>query len=89
MSCRLPGTNCGGEGINQNIKNICESELIYPDDDGNIKFTVSRKNGDYIALNALKIEEYTDIERPNQFTSLTMTGSAMEEGGSSDAYCIC
>lgn len=74
------GTNCGGEGINQNIKNICESELIYPDDDGNIKFTVSRKNGDYIALNALKIEEYTDIERPNQFTSLTMTGSAMEEG---------
>jgi len=74
------GTNCGGEGINQNIQNICESELIYPDDDGNIKFTVSRKNGDYIALNGLKIEEYTDIERPEQFTSLTMTGNAVEEG---------
>lgn len=73
------GTNCGGEGINQNIQNICESELIYPDDDGNIKFTVSRKNGDYIALNALKVEEYTDIERPEQFTALTMTGSAVEE----------
>lgn len=74
------GTNCGGEGINQNIQNICESELIYPDGDGNIKFTVSRKNGDYIALNALKVEEYTDIERPEQFTALTMTGSAVEEG---------
>lgn len=74
------GTNCGGEGINQNIQNICESALIYPDGDGNIKFTVSRKNGDYIALNALKVEEYTDIERPEQFTALTMTGSAVEEG---------
>lgn len=74
------GTNCGGEGINQNIQNICESELIYPDGDGNIKFTVSRKNGDYIALNALKVEEYTDIERPEQFTALTMNGSAVEEG---------
>lgn len=74
------GTNCGGEGINQNIQNICESELIYPDDAGNIKFTVSGKNGDYIALNVLKVEEYTDIERPEQFTSLTMSGSAVEEG---------
>lgn len=74
------GTNCGGEGINQNIQNICESELIYPDDAGNIKFTVSRKNGDYIALNVLKVEEYIDIERPEQFTSLTMSGSAVEEG---------
>lgn len=74
------GTNCGGEGINQNIQNICESELIYPDDAGNIKFTVSRKNGDYIALNVLKVEEYTDIERPEQFTLLTMSGSAVEEG---------
>lgn len=74
------GTNCGGEGINQNIQNICESELIYPDDAGNIKFTVSRKNGDYIALNVLKVEEYTDIERPEQFMSLIMSGSAVEEG---------
>lgn len=74
------GTNCGGEGINQNVQNICESELIYPDDAGNIKFTVSRKNGDYIALNVLKVEEYTDIERPEQFTLLTMSGSAVEEG---------
>lgn len=74
------GTNFGGEGINLNIQNICESELIYPDDEGNIKFTVSRKNGDYIALNALKIEEYKDVERPEQFTSLTMSGSAVEEG---------
>lgn len=74
------GTNCGGEGINQNIQNICESELIYPDEDGQIKFTVSRKNGDFIALNALKVEEYTDIERPELFTAFSISGSAVEEG---------
>ena len=50
------GTDLGGEGINQNIQDICESDLIYPDNEGNIKFTVSRKTGSYIALNALKME---------------------------------
>lgn len=57
------GTNCGGEGVNQNIQNICESDLIFPDDEGKIKFTISRKEGDYIPLNVLKIEEYTNVER--------------------------
>ena len=76
------GKNCGGEGINHNIQNICESELIYPDEDGKIKFTVSRKTGAYIPLNALKMEEYTDIERPDQFTSLSISGSALDEEGS-------
>lgn len=74
------GTDCGGVGINQNIRNICESELIYPDEDGKIKFTLSKKEGDYAALNVLKMEEYTDIERPEQFTALTISGSASEEG---------
>lgn len=77
---QIAGTDLGGEGINQNIQNICESELIYPDDEGNIKFSVSRKTGAYLALNALKVEEYTDIERPEQFTTLTISGSAIEEG---------
>ena len=60
---QIAGTNCGGEGVNQNISNIYISELIYPDNEGKIKFTISRKEGSYIALNALKIEEYTNIER--------------------------
>lgn len=77
---QIAGANCGGTDIHQNIQNICESDLIYPDNEGKIKFTVSRKTGAYIALNALKIEEYKDVERPEQFTSLTMSGNAVEEG---------
>ena len=73
------GTDLGGEGINQNIQDICESDLIYPDNEGNIKFTVSRKTGSYIALNALKVEEYTEIERPLQYSSLAIKGDALEE----------
>lgn len=60
---QIAGTDCGGEGINQNIANIYVSKLIYPDNEGKIKFTVARKEGSYIALNVLKIEEYTNVER--------------------------
>lgn len=57
------GGNCGGEGIHQNIGNICVSEMIYPDVDGNIKITIGKKQGSYAALNAMKIEEYTNASR--------------------------
>ena len=53
------GTDCGGQGINQNIKNVCVSEMVYPDADGKIKVTLSKKQGQFAALNTLKIEEYT------------------------------
>lgn len=58
MEHQTSGTNLGGTGINQNIDNISESDFIYPDSDGKIKFTLSRNTGDYIALNVLKIVEY-------------------------------
>lgn len=57
------GKDFGGNGINQNIKDICESELIYPDADGKIKFTLAKKQGSYAALNAMKIEEYTPTKK--------------------------
>lgn len=81
----LAGTNIGGEGINQNISNILVSGLVYPDDAGNILFTVSRKQGDYIALNAMKIEEFTGGKRPAAnpvFTGASIIGSAAETGTS-------
>lgn len=58
MKHQTSGTDLGGTGINQNINNISESDFIYPDNDGKIKFTLSRNIGDYIALNVLKIVEY-------------------------------
>ncbi|MDC2621968.1 hypothetical protein, partial [Bacteroides ovatus] len=45
------------------IQNVYASEVIFPDENGEIKFTVSRKEGDYIPLNVLKIEEYTNVEK--------------------------
>ena len=60
---QIAGADCGGEGINQNVAKIYVSELIFPDDDGKIKFTIARQEGSYIALNVLKIEEYTNVER--------------------------
>lgn len=60
---QIAGTNCGGEGINQNIAKMYISEFIFPDDNGKIKFTISRKEGKYIPLNVLKIEEYTNVSR--------------------------
>ena len=56
------GTNCGGTGINQNIQYVYATEVIFPEENGEIKFTASRKEGDYIPLNVLKIEEYTNVE---------------------------
>lgn len=60
---QIAGANCGGEGINQNIAKMYVSGLVFPNDDGKIKFTISRQEGSYIALNVLKIEEYTNVER--------------------------
>lgn len=60
---QIAGTNCGGEGINQNIAKMYISEFIFPDDNGKIKFTISRKEGKYIPINVLKIEEYTNVSR--------------------------
>ncbi len=82
---QLAGTNLGGDGINQNIANILVSELVYPDDEGNILFTVSRKTGAYIALNALKIEEMVGGRRPEGapvVVSASLVGTAAENGES-------
>jgi len=55
---QIAGANSGGDGINQNMKNLFVSEPIYPDENGTITFTIARAAGSYIALNVLKIEEY-------------------------------
>lgn len=55
------GTDCGGAGKNHNVENICESDWVYPNEEGTILFTVSRVAGDYIPLNVMKMEEWSDI----------------------------
>lgn len=55
------GADCGGTGKNHNVENICESDWVYPDEEGKILFTVSRATGDYIPLNIMKMEEWSGI----------------------------
>lgn len=80
---QLAGTNLGGEGINQNIADILVSDPVFPDDNGEILFTVSRKTGAYIALNAMKVEEISGLERPGApavVVSAALEGTAAENG---------
>lgn len=88
---QLAGTNLGGENINQNIANILVSEVVFPDDNGDILFTVSRKTGAYIALNAMKVEEFSGMTRPEaapSIVSATLTGSAAENGVSATMHLV-
>lgn len=81
---QLAGTEIGHNKENQNTSNILVSDLVFPDTDGNITFTVSRHTGAYIALNAMKVEEVSGAEKPVVETVLGMTlyGDAAENGES-------
>lgn len=81
----LAGSNIGGSGVNQNVDKILVSDLVYPDDNGQIIFTVGRAAGDYIAINAMKVEEFVGGQRPVAdpvITAMTLKGSAAENGQS-------
>lgn len=61
------GTDLGGSGINQNIGNIFQTEIMFPDRTGEIVFEVTRAAGSYGHVNAMKIEEYSAVESPYTF----------------------
>lgn len=73
------GSNLGGEGINQNNSTILVSDYLFPDADGNIRLTVKRASGTYIPLSCMKIEEYSDIERPvlKDYVTVALSGEAV------------
>ena len=56
------GKDYGGAGVHQNVQDIYTSEIVFPNENSEIKFTISRKTGDYIPLNTLKIEEYINVK---------------------------
>ena len=55
------GADSGGTEKNHKVEYICESDWVYPDEEGKILFTVSRGTGDYIPLNIMKMEEWSGI----------------------------
>ena len=72
------GSDIGGEGNNGNLRNILQTDYIYPDKSGNIVITYQRVFG-MAHISAMRIEEYeggTRPEEPLEFSSLSLSGNA-------------
>ena len=68
----MSGSGIGDGGYNGNNNNILTSDLIFPDRNGNIDLTMSKKySGGMVYLNCMKIEEVSGQARPNQELTLT------------------
>ena len=79
----LSGSDCGGKGVNINVRNLAVSDYMFPDKNGNILFTLQRYNCNYAHFSIIKIEEYEGAERPEEpltFTSISVSGTASEDG---------
>ena len=72
------GSDIGGEGYHGNLRNILQSDYIYPDKSGNIVITYQRVFG-MAHINAMRVEEYEGGTRPEEplvFSALTLSGNA-------------
>ena len=72
------GSSIGGEDYNGNLRNILQSDYIYPDKSGNIFITYQRVFG-MAHISAMRVEEYeggTRPEEPLEFASLSLSGNA-------------
>jgi hypothetical protein len=72
------GSDIGGEGYHGNLRNILQSDYIYPDKGGNIIITYQRVFG-MAHISAMRIEEYEGgirPEEPLEFSLLTLSGNA-------------
>lgn len=66
----------------QNEKVILVSEPIFPDNDGKIVLTMINGQKVYLPVNAMKIEELSNVERPDlkNYTSLVISGDGIAQG---------
>ena len=72
------GSDIGGEGYHGNLRNILQSDYLYPDKSGNIVITMQRVFG-MAHISAMRVEEYeggTRPEEPLEFASLSLSGNA-------------
>lgn len=56
------GLGVGSDEINANNNSLYTSDIVYPDDNGNITFKLSISQGQFAYLNALRITEYIDVD---------------------------
>lgn len=78
------GVDIGGQGVQYNVRNVAVSDYMFPDDSGNILFTLERYNSTtYGHFNAIKIEEYSGAVRPvthDLLREASISGTASENG---------
>lgn len=68
---QMSGQGIGAGGANGNNNNPLVSEPIFPDANGTIDLTISKKySGGMAYLNCMKIEELSGLERPHQELTL-------------------
>lgn len=72
-----------GKGWNDDAFTVLEP--VFPDADGTILLTLSGERGSYQHINAMRIEEYGDFEKPTpaeetKYAALLMKGTAVEGG---------
>lgn len=59
------GSAIGDGSANNNNNSILISDYIFPDNNGEIVIEVSRQSGSYAYINAMKIEEYSNVKLPH------------------------
>ncbi len=66
----------------QNSKNILVTDPVFPTAEGTIVLTVITNAQTYVALSCMKIEELTDVTRPDivTVTSVTLSGNDLIDG---------
>ncbi|WP_439129049.1 GDSL-type esterase/lipase family protein [Polaribacter sp.] len=76
------GLNIGGNGYNGNKNNTYLSEYIYPNNAGQIEITMSRDTGSFGYLNAMKILEYSNINKCDTIDEfkISIMGSSVAKG---------
>lgn len=84
-SLQTSGTNLGGTGNNANIKTILTSDIIMPDDNGQINLTLTRNEGSFGYLGILKINQVNPVTFepycPTKETSrIAIMGSSVPSG---------
>lgn len=79
-SYKMGGTNSGGNGVNRAADHIYVSDVVYPDANGNIRFSIGLYASNFAHINAMKIEECTK-DPIIKATSLTLTGQDITVSG--------
>ncbi len=68
------------DGSTGNLTNLVTSDMIIPTEDGNITLDVSIISGSFGYINAIKIEEYTDLPMVD-VTQINLSGNAITTTG--------